>query len=184
MTPAIDGIMQREAGFVDHPSDRGGPTKYGITLATLSQYRGYAATVAELQAMPDSTARAIYEARYILTPGFDRVQRLSPAIAHELIDTGVNMGPSVATAWLQRWLNAMNRQGRDYADIPADGALGPVTMKALRAYLDIRKAEGERVLVAALNCSQGHRYLELAEGRPPNEDFLYGWVRARVMEAA
>jgi hypothetical protein len=39
---------------------------------------------------------------------------------------------------------------------------------------------GERVLLAALNCSQGHRYLELSEGREDNEDFTFGWVRARV----
>ncbi|MDQ4651164.1 putative peptidoglycan-binding domain-containing protein, partial [Klebsiella pneumoniae] len=40
--------------------------------------------------------------------------------------------------------------------------------------------EGEQVLLRALNCSQGARYLELAEGREANEDFLYGWVKERV----
>jgi hypothetical protein len=35
--------------------------------------------------------------------------------------------------------------------------------------------------VRALNCSQGARYLELAEGREANEDFLYGWVKERVL---
>ncbi|HHN4460772.1 TPA: putative peptidoglycan-binding domain-containing protein, partial [Klebsiella michiganensis] len=29
-------------------------------------------------------------------------------------------------------------------------------------------------------CSQGARYLELAEARPANEAFLYGWVKERV----
>ncbi|EOE2846881.1 TPA: hypothetical protein MFC92_005543, partial [Klebsiella pneumoniae] len=27
----------------------------------------------------------------------------------------------------------------------------------------------------------GARYLELAEGREANEDFLYGWVKERVL---
>jgi hypothetical protein len=32
----------------------------------------------------------------------------------------------------------------------------------------------------ALNCSQGARYLELAEGRAKPTNFLYGWVKERV----
>jgi len=38
------------------------------------------------------------------------------------------------------------------------------------------------VLLTALNCSQGARYLELAEGREKNEDFLFGWVLNRVAD--
>ena len=28
----IDDILRREGGYVNHPADKGGPTKYGITL--------------------------------------------------------------------------------------------------------------------------------------------------------
>ena len=49
----------------------------------------------------------------------------------------------------------------------------------LMACMDVK--EGEQVLLRALNCSQGARYLELAEGREANEDFLYGWVKERVL---
>lgn len=31
------------------------------------------------------------------------------------------------------------------------------------------------ILIRALNCSQGQRYLELAEKRQANESFVYGW---------
>ncbi len=48
-------------------------------------------------------------------------------------------------------------------------------------HLSARGKEGEQVLLRALNCSQGARYLELAEGREANEDFLYGWVKERVL---
>ena len=34
------------------------------------------------------------------------------------------MGPPVAVGFLQRALNALNRQGADYPDIAADGVLG------------------------------------------------------------
>ena len=35
----IAELIQREGGYVDDPDDRGGPTKYGITLATLQAWR-------------------------------------------------------------------------------------------------------------------------------------------------
>jgi hypothetical protein len=34
-------------------------------------------------------------------------------------------------------------------------------------------------MLRALNCSQGQRYLELAEQRSANETFVYGWVKER-----
>jgi len=36
------------------------------------------------------------------------------------------------------------------------------------------------VLLRALNCLQGERYIALAEGRPKDEAFIYGWLRTRV----
>lgn len=172
----VAAILEREGGYVDHPSDRGGPTCWGITEA-VARANGWTGPMRDL---PRALAEDIYRRRYWTAPGFDRIAAVSERIAAELADTGVNMGPSVAAAWLQRWLNGLNRQGRDYPDLAVDGAAGPATVAALRAYLARRGAEGEAVLLRALNCSQGHRYLELAEGRTANEDFLYGWVRERV----
>jgi lysozyme family protein len=82
---------------------------------------------------------------------------------------------------LQRWLNALNAQGSRYADLFVDGRIGEVTLTALRAFLRWRGDEGARVLVTALNCTQGVRYLEIAERDPRQEAFTYGWLRARVM---
>jgi lysozyme family protein len=181
MRDIIDHILAVEGSeYTNHPSDRGGPTKFGITLAALSRWRDSPCTAEDVQALTEDEARRIYEHRYIVEPGFGRVAVVSPSIGHELVDTGVNMGQPVASTWLQRWLNAMNRKGRDYPDLTVDGHVGPKTIQALEAYLKVRGTVGERVLLAALNCSQGHRYLELSEGREDNEDFTFGWVRARV----
>ena len=125
-------------------------------------------------------ALEIYEADYWHGPRFDQVSVVSPVIAAELCDTGVNMGPSVQVKWFQRWLNVFNIQQQLYPDLLADGQIGPRTISALKSFLVRRGSEGETVLLRALNCSQGQRYLELAEQRPANESFVYGWMRERV----
>jgi lysozyme family protein len=174
--PFIDAILEAEQGFVDHPSDKGGPTNFGITEAT-ARKNGYVGAMAD---MPESLAREIYRKRYIVEPKFDRVALISPRIASELIDTGVNMGPAAAATMLQRWLNGFNARGSRYADLFVDGRLGEVSLDALTKFLRWRGPEGEKVLLNALNCTQGMRYLDLAEHDATQEDFLYGWMRSRV----
>lgn len=91
------------------------------------------------------------------------------------------MGPAVATTFLQRALTALNRNGRDYADLTPDGRIGPGTLAALDAFLKVRgKANGETVLLRALEALQEERYLRLAERRPANEAFLYGRLANRI----
>jgi lysozyme family protein len=80
-----------------------------------------------MKALPRDTAKAIYLSQYWTEPKFDRIAELSPAIAQELCDTGVNMGPRVASTFLQRWLSALNMQGNLYPDLKPDGAIGNIT---------------------------------------------------------
>ena len=62
-----------------------------------------------------------------------------------------------------------------------DGRAGPRTLAALDAFLGVRgKSSGEAVLLRALEALQGERYLRLAERRPANEAFLYGWLANRT----
>jgi hypothetical protein len=53
----------------------------------------------------------------------------------------------------------------------------------LDAFLDLRGKGGEEVLMRALEAMQGDRYLRLAEKRPANEAFLYGWLANRIGQA-
>lgn len=172
----FEAILGKEGGYADHPDDKGGPTRWGITQA-VARAHGYAGSMKDL---PRSTALEILIADYWVGPRFDQVALLSPAIAAELCDTGVNMGPSVQSKWFQRWLNAYNQQGQLYPDLIADGQIGPRTISALKSFLAVRGKDGEQVMLKSINCSQGQRYLELAEQRPANESFVYGWMRERV----
>jgi lysozyme family protein len=114
----VDALIEREGGYVRHPADRGGPTCFGITEA-VARAHGYAGPMRQL---PRSEAAAIYRRLYWERPRFDRVAERSAALAAELFDTGVNMGPSVAVTFLQRALTALNRNGRDYGNYILDKA--------------------------------------------------------------
>jgi len=175
----VDALIDREGGFVDNPADKGGPTCFGITEA-VARAHGYAGPMRQL---PRSVAVAIYLRLYWQRPRLDEVARRSARLAAELFDTGVNMGPAVAVTFLQRALTALNRNGKDYSDLTPDGRLGNVTLNALDTFLKIRgRSSGETVLLRALEALQGERYLRLAERRPANEAFLYGWLANRIGE--
>lgn len=175
----INELIEREGGYVNHPADRGGPTKFGITEA-VARAHGYTGAMRDL---PREEAAAIYKRLYWLRPRLDQVAKRSPAVAAELFDSGVNMGPAVAVTFLQRALSALNRHGRDYADLVPDGRVGSATLNALDTFLELRgRAGGELVLLRALDALQGERYIRLAERRPANEAFLYGWLANRIGE--
>lgn len=177
----ITDVIRRESPkYTNNPKDSGGPTKFGITQATLASYRGRAVTAAEVAALTEGDAREIYRHKFIAKPGYLPVLELSVAIGEEVVDTGVNAGPARATSFLQEALNGLNRNQRDYSDIAEDGICGPATVRALRAYLAKRGKEGEVVLLRALNALQGAYYIDLARRRPKDEEFLYGWLRTRV----
>ena len=175
--PLIDALIDREGGYVDHPADKGGPTCFGITEA-VARAHGYAGPMKRLSR---EAAASIYRRLYWLRPAFDQVAKRSAAVAAELFDTAVNMGPAVAATFLQRALTALNRNGQDFADLVPDGRIGVSTLTALDAFLYVRgQKNGETVLLRALEALQGERYLRLAERRPANEAFLYGWLANRI----
>jgi lysozyme family protein len=171
----IDQIIATEQGFVDHPSDRGGPTMYGITEAVAHsfEYRG------GMNCLPLSLARHIYKTRYIVTPGFDHVVSIDEEVGLEVIDTGVNSGPVVAAIMLQRWLNGFNSKGH-YSDLFIDGKIGPVSIDALKVFLSWRGKKGKLVLLRGLNATQGTRFLEITEANKSQRDFLFGWIAVRT----
>lgn len=172
-TRVIEGIIDREGGFVDDPLDSGGATNWGVTEA-VARAAGYGGRMAD---MPRSVAFEIYVGRYWDSVGGDQLADMSNAITEEVVDTAVNMGPTRAGTFLQRALTTLNNRGRLYPDLVVDGQIGPATLRALAAYLAHRD---ERILRRALDCLQGASYIELAERREKDERFLYGWLSHRV----
>lgn len=172
----IDRVIGVEGGYAFHPADRGGETIWGVTAQVARAY-GY---TGPMRTMPRPTAVEIYRKRYWEEPGLARVADHAPRLAAELFDTGVNMGTSVPGQFLQRVLNVLNRQQRDYPDIPVDGRIGTMTIASLRTFMSVRGEPGEEVLIKACEALQGARYIGIAEGDKEQEAFVYGWVAHRV----
>jgi lysozyme family protein len=73
----LNDVLQKEGGDVNNSADRGGPTKYGITQATLSKFLERAVTSEDVKNLDIGTARDIYELRYYHQP---RIAKLPEAI--------------------------------------------------------------------------------------------------------
>ena len=161
----VYGVIQREGGFVNNPADRGGPTKYGITLKTLSRFKGDVATVDEVVNLTRDEAFEIYKWLYVYDPGYDQIR--DPALLEAVVDAAVHSGTRTATKWLQKGLG-----------ITADGVIGPITRDNI---LHIRDARRVRMKVLA----ERLRHLgDLITEDPTQATFARGWMNrlARLIE--
>lgn len=175
-----------EAGYVNNPADKGGETNHGITAATAAEYK------ADLVRLFNWSGRMIdlteQMAIYIFQVGWwaklhcDELLAIHPFIADRIFDFGVNAGRGAAGTNLQRILNVMNRQQKDYKDITVDGAIGNGTIATVKAYVAKRGNEGVLNLIQLLIDLQGAHYVQIAEKRELNETFMSGWT-TRVREA-
>lgn len=112
----IDRVIEREGGYVNHPADRGGPTNWGITQATLKAWRQQPVSWADVQALTKDEARKIYRANYFAGLG----DVTDPKVLEFLFDYAVNSGPGRAVRALQSVIG-----------VTADGAFGPMSKAAL-----------------------------------------------------
>lgn len=107
---AVEKVLAHEGGFVDHPDDPAGATRWGITEAVARRvgYRG------NMRDLPVDLAKRIYREDYWNAV---RADELPAEIRYVVFDAAVNSGPRQSIQWLQQALA-----------VPADGVLGPITM--------------------------------------------------------
>lgn len=159
----IDDVLRREGGYVNHAADRGGPTNFGITQATLSGWLGRPAAALDVEAMSPITAREIYRKQYFLTPGYDAIP--DPALQALVFDFAVNSGPRAATKALQ---TALQKMGLYPGAI--DGAIGPQTRQALRGVTNWPE------LYFRVKCERYELYLRFIGRDPAQAVFAAGWA--------
>ncbi len=172
----VASVIDREGGYVNHSSDRGGPTNYGITVA-VARENGYQG---DMRNLPRSLAVKIYEARYWNSIRLDRIAPISATLAEYLFDFGVHSGPGRSAQELQRTLNVLNNRGRLFPDLKVDGAVGPATLNALSDYRKARGGAGLYVLAESINGVRIAFCRGLAERDERQEDFAYGWFKRVV----
>lgn len=145
---AFEKLLGHEGGFVDHPKDPGGSTRYGITqrVARANGYEG------DMRNFPLAEAKRIARKDY-----WDamRADEMPDAVRFDLFDAAYNSGVEQATKWLQRAAGAAD-----------DGIIGPKTILA------VRMADPHK-LAARFN---GHRLRFLTDLKTW-PDFGRGWAR-------
>lgn len=164
-TQIILALIKREGGFVNHPDDHGGATKYGITQKTLASWRGSTATVKDVQELTKATATSIYWAEYLHKT---HIESLPALIIPMVFDMAVNMGSFRAIGLLQSTVNQLSLNF-----LAVDGILGPKTLATIRALA----AHHEVELVPLLVRCRMQFYRDLAAKDPSQQIFLAGWLK-------
>lgn len=160
----VDSIIRKEGTvYTNHPKDKGGPTKFGITQRTLSNWRKKPVTSADVQDLTEAEAREIYAKNYITGPRFDLIN--DGQLAGLLIDWGVTSGPDDAVKGLQTVLGQMGAQ------VKIDGILGPITAGAANAHPH-RKELMNHIVAARVIF-----HVDDVQKRPDQLVFIEGWVR-------
>lgn len=145
---AFDEVLRHEGGYVDHPDDPGGATRFGITQAVAREH-GY---TGDMRDLPVERAQLIYRRAY-----WDRMRcdELPAAARYAAFDAAVNSGIRQATLWLQRACGAT-----------ADGLIGPKTLAAANAM------DGHRLRQKMLT-----QRLRMMTTLPHWSSFSRGWTR-------
>jgi lysozyme family protein len=185
---AMGHSMKVEGLYADDDNDSGGETWKGIARNFHKSWAGWqiidaqkvklglhftvAALNKALLAEPnlDALVWTFYKIQFWDTWRGDEVAKVSPDLALEMFDTGVNMGTGRAVGFLQRALNVLDRNSMP--DLVVDGAIGRKTLQRLSLYDDDWK-----IITMMLRCQQGTKYIEFMEAKPSQEDYARGWYK-------
>jgi len=117
----IAEVIKKEGGYVNHPADNGGPTKWGITLATLEDCRHKKLKIHDVKQLTKAEAAEIYEFNYYLQPNIDSLPDLIQPV---VFDMAVNSGASQAITIMQLVIHKMG------SPLKIDGICGPKTRQS------------------------------------------------------
>lgn len=166
-------LLKHEGGYTNHPSDPGGPTKYGITIHDYRKYVNKSGTAADVKAMTLEQAMGIYRARYWDSQKCDL---LPSGVDYAIFDYGVNSGIGRSGKVLRRLLGmpdnthvitnavvsaANKRDAAELVKAICDERLA--FLKRLRTWPTFGKGWGRRVAEVRAHA------LKLA-GNPPQPD--------------
>ena len=159
-------IIEIEGGYVNHPDDKGGPTKYGITQQTYTEYLGRSVSIEEIKNLDKEIAYQIYYKKYYLKPEINMLY--NEFLQHLILDMSINHGPSTAIRLLQKTINET-----DLHDLATDGILGPNTTKAANNCYSLMA----RYFTNQICHTREKFYLHIVKNNPSQRVFLKGWLK-------
>lgn len=162
----LDDIIRREGGFVNDPADRGGPTKFGITQKTLSDYLNRPASIEDVRNITEELAKEIFATNYFFAPRLNAAPEMAQPF---LLDSAVHHGPGNAVEFMQQ---VVNKSG--FGPLALDGVFGPKTQKSAR---DSAGKIGQDYFVNALVDERLIFMWIIVERNPSQKRFLRGWLR-------
>ena len=152
-------ILKREGWptYTNHPDDRGGPTKGGITLSTLRSWRGLSMLGEKaLRELKHDEALSILYRRYVECNGINRLS--NTPLKYQVIDNAVLSGPYLAVKDLQKSVQ-----------VKEDGIIGPITLDAIneRGHIGVNRN---------LAINRSLRLAKFVQKNPNQLVFLVGWL--------
>jgi lysozyme family protein len=153
----IDGIIEREGGYVDHSADRGGATNMGVTQSTLAAYRGHPVSKDDVKNLTKQEVRQIYYDKYWVKSGFGQLN-LATLVEELLLDSAVHHGVAGATKLLQKAVA-----------VKADGVIGPVTRTVVNSMPSDK-------LAAALCAERVAKFGRIITNDHSQAVFAAGWM--------
>lgn len=186
---ALRDVLGIEGGHANDPADRGGETKYGISLRFLvsagkidSNKDGLADF--DLDMDGDIDGRDIrqltkQDAAWLYHYFFWKplaAEDLPQPIGEMLFDQGINGGLVAARKLLQRAINACSVHVSGARRLKVDGLIGPQTVLAMHSVIE-HPGLGMRALAEAYREAVRARYRAIAANDPSQKRFLKGWLR-------
>jgi lysozyme family protein len=149
---AMTFVLKWEGGYVDHPSDPGGETNYGIAKRSHPDL--------DIKMLTKEKAKEIYKEEY-----WDKIRgdELPDVVAVALMDYSVNSGVSRASKALQSIVHA-----------EADGQIGPNTVKQVKVATELL---GEKRIAQKLVMQRSDFLCGLIVKKPDMALFMKGWMR-------
>ena len=169
-------IVEREGEYVNDPDDPGGPTKYGITLATAQDWgldldNDGDVDVDDVKLIAPGQATDLFLDRFFFRRKLDSyIEAIQPCVFDFSVHSGRN-----AVRVLQRLVATVLR-----LDIVVDGRTGPRTAQAVS---DAGEVIGDTDLASAFAIDRREWYYALANRRPKSRKYCVrqtggkgGWI--------
>ncbi len=160
-------ILGHEGGFTDDSTDKGGATKYGISLAFLKAENidvdgDGDIDIDDIKVLTKEKSEDLYYKIFWIKNSYNQIE--SEEIAIKLMDTAVNMGASRAHKILKNSLNAIMME-----DIKVNGVLDEETIEIINII-------DSSILLAEFRKEQAAFYQYLIDKTPAYIKYKNGWM--------